>query len=275
MEEHDTERRMRAMAAHIAEHAGERLTLDALAREAGMSPAHLQRTFTRVIGMSPKRYQTAVRVEAMKDRLRDGAPVSEALYDAGFGSSRGAYEAAGQRLGMPPGAYARHGAGMVVRYTVAASPLGAVVVGETERGVCAVLLADDAEAALAALRGEFAEATLVRDDAGVAPEAEAVVAYIAGAPMPEVPLDLVGTGFQREVWAALARVPAGTTVTYSELAASIGRPSARRAVAGACGSNHVSVIVPCHRVVRSDGGLGGYKWGVDRKRALLEREGAR
>lgn len=266
--------RMRLVAEHIAAHAGERLTLADLGRLAGLSPTHLQRTFARSFGMSPKRYQTALRVEAMKARLREGAPVSDAAFDAGFGSSRGAYEAAGQRLGMPPGAYARRGAGLEIRYATADSPIGAVLVGETERGVCAVLLADGSDAAVEALAREFREATLTPDE-GVAEQAEAVVAYIAGGALPDLPLDLRGTDFQRTVWTALAAVPAGSTVTYSQLAAAVGRPAARRAVAGACGDNHVSILVPCHRVVRGDGGLGGYKWGVERKQALLEREGAR
>jgi AraC family transcriptional regulator, regulatory protein of adaptative response / methylated-DNA-[protein]-cysteine methyltransferase len=271
----ETDARIRDIAAHIAAHADEPLTLGSLAARAGLSPSYLQRSFTRAYGMSPKRYQTALRVESMKAKLRDGAPVSDAVYAAGFGSSRGAYEAARQRLGMPPGTYAKRGAGLEVRYTVAPSPIGLVLVGETDLGVCAVLLGDDGGSLVAGLEAEFGAATLVRDDAAVRGEAEAVVAYIAGrSAMPHLPLDLHGTEFQRQVWTALTAIPAGTTVTYSELARAIGRPTAQRAVASACGDNHVSVLVPCHRVVRKDGGLGGYKWGVDRKRRLLEREGA-
>jgi AraC family transcriptional regulator of adaptative response/methylated-DNA-[protein]-cysteine methyltransferase len=271
----ETDRRIHEVAAHIAAHADEQLTLGSLAARAGLSPAYLQRSFTRAYGMSPKRYQTALRVEAMKARLRDGQPVSDALYSAGFGSSRGAYEAARQRLGMPPGSYAKHGAGLEVRYTVAPSEIGLVLVGQTDSGVCAVLLGDDEVSLLAALDAEFGAATLLRDDDAVRDEAEAVVAYIAGrSAMPDLPLDLRGTEFQRQVWTALTAIPAGTTVTYSELARAIGRPTAQRAVASACGGNHVSVLVPCHRVVRADGGLGGYKWGIERKQRLLEREGA-
>jgi AraC family transcriptional regulator of adaptative response/methylated-DNA-[protein]-cysteine methyltransferase len=164
--------------------------------------------------------------------------------------------------------------GLTVRYGVTRSPIGLVLVGETNAGVCAVMLGDDECSLRAGLEAEFGAATLVRDDAAVREDSEAVVAYIAGrSEMPDIPLDLYGTEFQRTVWAALTTIPAGTTVTYSELARSIGRPRAQRAVASACGRNHVSVLVPCHRVVRTDGGLGGYKWGVDRKRRLLEREG--
>jgi AraC family transcriptional regulator, regulatory protein of adaptative response / methylated-DNA-[protein]-cysteine methyltransferase len=269
-----TEARVRDVASYIATHGDETLTLGALAARAGLSPAYLQRSFTRIFGMSPKRYQTAVRVEALKARLRDGVPVTDAVYTAGFGSNRGGYAAAAQRLGMPPGTYARRGAGLTVRFTIAPSPIGLVLVGETDRGVCAVMLGDDEASLLADLDAEFGAATLVRDDDAVGHEAAAVVEYIGGAPMPRLPLDPHGTEFQRRVWTALGDVPAGTTVTYSELAGAIGRPGAQRAVAGACGDNHISILVPCHRVVRADGGLGGYKWGVERKRRLLEREAA-
>ena len=271
----DTGGRVRVVAAYIAAHADERLTLARLAREADLSPAYLQRSFTRAFGMSPKRYQTALRVESMKARLRDGAPVSDAVYGAGFGSNRGAYEAASQRLGMPPGAYAKRGAGLTVRYGIVPSPIGLVLVGETDVGVCAVMLDDDEASLLAGIEAEFGAATLVRDDDAVREEADAVVGYIGGsAGMPHLPLDFQGTEFQRTVWTALTGIPAGSTVTYSELARAIGRPTAQRAVAGACGDNHISVLVPCHRVVRTDGGLGGYKWGVERKKLLLERESA-
>lgn len=270
----ETEARVRDVAAHIEAHAEEALTLDMLAHISGVSPAHLQRTFTRVFGMSPKRYQTALRVESLKARLREGEPVSDATYGAGFGSSRGAYEATRRQLGMTPGAYRRHGAGLTVRYTIAPSSLGLVLVGATEAGVCAVMLADDEPTLLAALDAEFGAAELVRDDAGLREQARAVTDHLTGGARPDLPLDLHGTEFQQRVWTALQTIPSGSTVTYSELARAIGHPNAQRAVASACGDNHVAVLVPCHRVVRADGGLGGYKWGVQRKRRLLEREGA-
>lgn len=270
----ETEVRVRDVAAHIKAHAEEDFTLDMLAHISGVSPAHLQRTFTRVFGMSPKRYQTALRVESLKARLREGEPVSDATYGAGFGSSRGAYEATRRQLGMTPGAYRRHGAGLTVRYTIALSSLGLVLVGATEAGVCAVMLADDEPTLLAALETEFGAAELVRDDAGLQEQTRAVTGHLAGGTRPDLPLDLHGTEFQQRVWTALQTIPSGSTVTYGELARAIGHPNAQRAVASACGDNHVAVLVPCHRVVRADGGLGGYKWGVQRKRRLLECEGA-
>ena len=271
----ETEARVRDVAAYIEAHAEEALTLDVLARVSGVSPAHLQRTFTRLFGMSPKRYQTTLRVESLKSRLREGEPVGDATYGAGFGSSRGAYEAARRQLGMTPGAYRRRGEGLTVRYTTASSPLGLVLVGATEAGVCAVMLADDEPTLLAALDAEFGAARLVRDDDGLRYQTRAVTDYLAGGTLPDLPLDLRGTEFQQRVWTALQTIPNGSTVTYGELARAIGRPNAQRAVASACGDNHVAVLVPCHRVVRADGGLGGYKWGVERKKRLLEREGAR
>jgi AraC family transcriptional regulator of adaptative response/methylated-DNA-[protein]-cysteine methyltransferase len=270
----ETEARVRDVAAHIEAHAEEDLTLDMLAHMSGVSPAHLQRTFTRVFGMSPKRYQTALRVESLKARLREGESVSDATYGAGFGSSRGVYEATQRQLGMTPGAYRRRGEGLTVRYAIASSPLGLVLVGATEVGVCAVMLADDEPTLLAALDAEFGAAELVRDDAGLGAQTRAVTDHLAGGTRPDLPLDLRGTEFQRRVWTALQTIPSGSTVTYGELARAIGHPNAQRAVASACGGNHVAVLVPCHRVVRADGGLGGYKWGVQRKRRLLEREGA-
>jgi AraC family transcriptional regulator, regulatory protein of adaptative response / methylated-DNA-[protein]-cysteine methyltransferase len=270
----DGRRAVAEAAAYIEAHAGEPVTLAALAARVGLSPSHLQREFTSAFGRSPKRYQTALRAEALKRGLRAGATVSEAGYGAGFGSSRGVYEGAAREIGMSPAQYRNGGAGLEIRYTVVSSVLGGVLVGRTEKGVCAVLL-DDAERLSADLGAEFPGAHLVRDDAGLREWAGAVVEAVAGrAPAAPIPLDLQGTDFQRRVWAELQRVPLGETASYAEIAARIGRPTATRAVAGACAGNHVAVVVPCHRVVRADGGLGGYKWGVERKRALLSGEKA-
>lgn len=260
-------------AAFLRAHAAEAVTLASLAAEVGMSPAHLQRLFTRAFGCSPKRYQAALRAEALRDALRGGDTVAEAGYSAGFGSSRALYENASRRLGMSPNEYRSGGAGLTIRYTIVASPLGALLVGRTEKGVCAVLL-DEADALVDDLAREFPSATLERDDAALGEWAAAVVEAAGGHGAPQVPLDLLGTEFQRRVWEELQRVPPGTTVSYSDVAAAVGRPKAVRAVASACAGNHVAVVVPCHRVVRSDGGIGGYKWGLERKRALLESEGA-
>jgi AraC family transcriptional regulator of adaptative response/methylated-DNA-[protein]-cysteine methyltransferase len=269
-----TETRVRDIAAYIEEHAADHLTLDMLAQRADMSPAHLQRTFTRIFGMSPKCYQTALRVESFKRHLREGESVIDATYRAGFGSSRGAYEATQLQVGMTPGAYRRRGAGLTVRYSIAASPLGLVLVGATSVGVCTVMLADDEATLLAALDAEFGAAELVRDDEGLRAQTRAVTDHLAGGARPDLPLDLLGTEFQQRVWTALQTIPSGTSISYGELARAIGRPSAQRAVASACADNHVAVLVPCHRVVRADGGLGGYKWGVQRKKRLLEHEAA-
>jgi AraC family transcriptional regulator of adaptative response/methylated-DNA-[protein]-cysteine methyltransferase len=269
----EVETKVAAAASYIAAHAGEQITLRSLAARVDLSPAYLQRSFTRIVGCSPKRYQTALRAEALKRGLQSGAAVSDAAYAAGFGSSRALYQGGGKALGMSPARYRDGAIGLTVRYTIVPSSLGPVLVGATERGVCAVLL-DEADALVADLEREFPHAGLVRDDAALHERAASVVAAVAGQPMRALPLDLRGTDFQRRVWAALQDVPPGTTVSYRDVAASIGRPTAVRAVASACGDNHVAVLVPCHRVVRSDGGIGGYKWGLDRKRALLEAEGA-
>ena len=186
---------------------------------------------------------------------------------------RGAYEAVVRRLGVPLGAYHRGGAGLTIRYAFAASGLGLVLAGATDAGLCCAMLADDESTLVTALREEFPAADLLFDDEAVGERASLIAAYVDGiGEMPRLPLDLLGTEFQRSVWEALLRIPAGETVTYTDVAREISRPTSQRAVANACGDNHLAIIVPCHRVVRSDGGLGGYKWGVERKQRLLERE---
>ncbi len=270
----DGQRAVIRAAAYIEAHADEPITLAGLASLIGLSPSHLQREFARAYGRSPKRYQTALRAEALRRGLRDGATVSDAGFGAGFGSGRAVYEGAARELGMSPAKYRTGGSGLEIRYTVVASSLGGVLVGRTAKGVCAVLL-DSAERLPADLAAEFPGAVLVRDDEQLREWAGAVVEAVAGHAMTaQIPLDLHGTDFQRRVWAELQRVPLGSTASYAEIAARIGRPTATRAVAGACAANRAAVIVPCHRVVRADGGMGGYKWGVERKKALLDSEGA-
>lgn len=267
--------RIRAVADRIRGSAGDSLTLAALAAQADLSPSYLQRAFRRAYGVSPKEFQTALRLESLKAHLRDGEQVSDATYAAGFGSSRGAYEAAARGLGMSPGAYRRGGAGLVIRYAFAPSDLGLVLAGATDAGLCCAMLAEDEATLTAALREEFPAADLRQDGAAVGASAARIASYVDGIDdMPRLPLDLQGTDFQRRVWEALLRIPPGVTATYSEVAREIGAPTSQRAVANACGDNHLAIVVPCHRVVRADGGLGGYKWGVERKRRLLEREGA-
>jgi AraC family transcriptional regulator of adaptative response/methylated-DNA-[protein]-cysteine methyltransferase len=258
-------------------HPDARVTLAALARRAGVSPYHLQRTFRRIYGVSPREYLDARRLRGFKDAVRSGAPVAAATYAAGYGSSRGVYESVRSGLGMTPSAYRRGGRGERIRFGTLATALGRLLVGATERGVCAVSLADDDGTLERELRAEFPEAAIARDDRGVAAWLAAVARGIAGGPAPDVPLDLRGTAFQLGVWRALRGIPYGETRSYQEVAAAAGRAGAARAVARACAANRVAVLVPCHRVVPAAGGAGGYRWGAERKRALLasEREAPR
>ena len=260
---------------YIDLHTDEPLPLVRLAREAGVSPAHLQRTFTRVVGLSPKQYQEQRRVGALKSALREGRTVSSATYEAGFGTGRRVYEAADDALGMTPGSYRRRGVGVTIHYTVVPVSLGLLLVAVTERGICSVSLGDDEASLVAALRAELPAAELVRASDARDRLVDAVVAHVEGpAGGEELPFDVRATAFQWQVWRALQRIPEGATRSYQEIARELGRPSAARAVARACASNRVAVLIPCHRVVRGDGALGGYRWGVARKAALLAREGA-
>jgi len=260
---------------YIDRHADEPLPLVRLAGEAGVSPAHLQRTFTRVVGLSPKQYQEQRRVDALKSALREGHTVSSATYEAGFATGRRVYEAADDALGMTPGAYRRRGAGVTIHYTVVPVSLGLLLVAVTERGISGVSLGDSEDALVAALRAELPGAELVRTADAHDRLVDSVVAHVEGQRSAEaLPLDVRATAFQWQVWRALQRIPEGATRTYQEIARELGRPSAARAVARACASNRVAILIPCHRVVRGDGALGGYRWGVARKAALLAREGA-
>jgi AraC family transcriptional regulator of adaptative response/methylated-DNA-[protein]-cysteine methyltransferase len=258
---------------YIDEHTGEPLPLERLAREAGASPAHLQRIFTRIVGLSPKQYQEQRRVGAFKSALRRGRTVTSATYEAGFGSGRRIYEAAGDAFGMTPGAYRRRGVGVTIHYTAVPTSLGLLLVAVTQRGVCSVSLGDDEAALVETLRKEFPAAALVRATDARDRLVDAVVAHVEGrASSEELPLDVRATAFQWQVWRALQRIPEGATRSYQAVAEELGRPTAARAVARACASNRVAVLIPCHRVVRGDGALGGYRWGIARKAALLARE---
>ena len=260
---------------YIDRHADEPLPLVRLAREAGVSPAHLQRTFTTVVGLSPKQYQEQRRVGVLKSALREGRTVSSATYEAGFTTGRRVYETADDALGMTPGAYRRRGVGVTIHYTVVPVSLGLLLVAVTERGICGVSLGDTEDSLVDALRAELPEAELVRTTDARDRLVDSVVAHVEGTSRgAELPLDVRATAFQWQVWRALQRIPEGATRTYQEIARELGQPSAARAVARACASNRVAVLIPCHRVVRGDGGLGGYRWGVARKAALLAREGA-
>jgi len=261
---------------YIDRHVDEPLPLARLAREAGVSAAHLQRTFTRIVGLSPKQYQEQRRVGALKSALRDGRTVSSATYEAGFASGRRVYEAADDALGMTPGAYRRRGVGVTIHYTAVRTSRGLLLVAVTERGICSVALGDDEETLVGSLRAEYPAAELARATDADDRLVDAVVAHVEGtARANDLPLDLKATAFQWQVWRALQRIPEGATRSYQEIARELGHPSAARAVARACASNRVAVLIPCHRVVRGDGALGGYRWGVARKAALLARESAR
>ena len=251
----------------------EPVTLGALGREVGMSPHHLQRSFKKAYGLTPKEYQDSMRLQRLKDRLRAGGKVTEAIHDAGYGSGSRVYEKSDARLGMPPGAYRRGGAGMSIRFGIATTVLGRLLVAATERGVCAVALGDDDAALEAGLRAEYPGAAIERSAGGLADWLDEFVKYLAGeGELGSIPVDVRGTAFQQRVWDALRTIPAGEKRSYAQVAASIGQPRAARAVARACAANHVALVIPCHRVVREGGGLGGYRWGVDRKYALLAQE---
>lgn len=260
-------------------HSGEVVSLARLAREAKMSPWHLQRTFRRLVGLSPREYAESRRTDSFKKRLRQDNSVSRATYEAGFGSSSRVYERAPVMLGMTPGAYRRGGAGMEIRYTVVSSPYGRLLVAVTDRGVAAVTLGDSDSVLERGLNTQFPKAEIARVDEGADEWLGQLVRRVAsrvtkpGAPLDgALPLDLQGTAFQWRVWRALLKIPAGQTRTYQQLAKSLGSPRAVRAVASACAANRAAVVVPCHRVLRTDGSLGGYRWGLPRKEKLLEAE---
>ena len=259
---------------HIDAHADQPLPLAQLARQAHVSAAHLQRTFTSVVGLSPKQYQEQRRVGTLKTALREGQTVSSATYEAGFASGRRVYETADGSLGMTPGAYRRGGAGVTIHYSAVPTSLGLLLVAVTERGICSASLGDNEASLVELLRKEYPKASLARTSDADDRLIDAVVAYVEGrVPAQALPLDLRATAFQWQVWRALQRIPEGATRSYQAIAKELGRPTAARAVARACASNRIAVLIPCHRVVRGDGGLGGYRWGIARKAALLAREG--
>ena len=250
--------------------------LDALAAATGYSPFHLQRMFQAMVGVSPKQYGDAVRAERLRRGLRAGGGVADALYGAGYGSPSRVYEKSAALLGMTPASYAAGGRGAVIRFAIADSPLGRVLAAATDKGLCMVALADDDAALEAELRRDFPQARVARDDRDLRPLMEGVLAYLdGGGPADALPLDVRATAFQWRVWQALAAIPAGESRTYGELAAALGNPGAARAVGRACATNPVSLVIPCHRAVGSNGSLTGYRWGTDRKRALLARERGR
>jgi AraC family transcriptional regulator of adaptative response/methylated-DNA-[protein]-cysteine methyltransferase len=275
-----TTQRMHALAKYIEQHAAAPLTLRQLADRAHLSPTHLQRTFKAVMGVSPKAYHDAARLKHLKGSLKMGKGVLEAITAAGFDSTSRAYGNAPRSLGMTPSAYRAGGAGEHIVHAFRRTALGPLLMAATVRGVCFAQFGADESALVDQLKSEFPRASHAASAMSGAAELDAwmraLEAHLLGsAPRPELPLDLRGTAFQIRVWRFLLQIPDGNVISYTELAAGIGAPTAARAAASACAANRIAVLVPCHRVLRGDGGLGGYHWGLDRKRVLLEQERAR
>lgn len=258
---------------YIDQHFDERLTLDSLGEVVHLSPDYVQRIFKRIVGVTPRQYIEARRVGQLKANLRDGQEVASALYDAGFSSSSRLYEDASAKLGMTPATYRKGGQGMHIRYAIRPCSLGYVLVGMTERGLCEVSLGDTPEAIEAWLMRDYPAATFSRDDDALGETVATLVSYLNGdSKQLQLPLDVQATAFQLRVWEALRGIPYGETRSYRQVAESLGAPDASRAVARACASNRVALVIPCHRVVREGGDLSGYRWGVERKSALLRQE---
>jgi len=263
-----------AEACRRIEAAAEAPKLGDLAAKAGLSPYHFHRVFKAAVGVTPKAYAVAHRNRTMRNKLQGSSTVTEAIYDAGFSSSGRFYASSAQVLGMTPTSFRKGGADAEIRFAIGACSLGAILVAASKKGVCAILIGDDPDALARDLQDRFPRALLIGADARF----EQLVARVVGlveAPgkRSDLPLDVRGTAFQHRVWAALKDIPAGSTASYAEIAEAIGAPKAVRAVAGACAANPLAVAIPCHRVVKSDGSLSGYRWGVERKRELLSREG--
>ena len=275
-EEHATDRwaeKISRACAYLTRVEG-RLSLATLAAHVGGSPYHLQRNFKRIVGVTPREYANAIRLRKMKRLLRRGGDVTDAMVSAGYSSSSRFYERAAGKLGMPPATYRRGGAGITIGYTTTGCPLGRLLVAATPRGVCSVAMGETDTELVAHLRREYPAATIAPDDSTLGAWTAAVVAHLRGTSRQlELPLDIRATAFQWRVWQALSAIPFGETRTYADVARAIGRPRAARAVARACATNPVALASPCHRVVGADGGTGGYRWGADRKKALLMREG--
>lgn len=254
-------------------------TLAELSAAVGLSASHLQRRFRARFGLSPAEYLAQRKLGALKSGLREGRDVSAALYDAGYGSPSRVYETGAAKLGMTPARYRAGGAGEEIRWSIVDTALGPAIVAATVRGICMVELGEDADTLVCTLGAEFPRARLQQVDAGrdefLAPRVRAVADVLAGkrARLPDnIPIDLIGTAFQKRVWDALMKIPSGETRSYAELAAALNSPKAARAVASACAHNRVAIVVPCHRVIRGDGSLGGYRWGLTLKQQLLGRE---
>jgi AraC family transcriptional regulator, regulatory protein of adaptative response / methylated-DNA-[protein]-cysteine methyltransferase len=264
---------IRAMCRYIEQHIEDRLTLSLLAKEFRLSPFHLQRTFKAALGVSPKAYIDAIRLRQVKQNLQAGHDVTTALYAAGYGSSSRLYERTATQLGMTPEKYRRGAIAAVVRYTIANSPLGRMLIAATDKGICSIQFADNDDQLQQGLMREFPFATRRRDDAAMDEWRVSLTRLMEGREASHsLPLDIRATAFQRRVWEALQRIPRGETLSYSAVAKKMGMPRATRAVARACATNPVAVAIPCHRVIREDGDMGGYRWGIERKERLLAME---
>lgn len=275
----DEAARIAAICQYIEAHAEEKLALADLARRAQLSPFHFQRRFKARVGLSPREYAEACRLKTLRRELRAAPTVSDAIYGAGYGSSSRVYEKIDTRLGMTPAAYRSGGAGVAISHATGHTPLGLVMIGATDRGICFLQFGEDETQLLAMLRAEYPAAQL----SAMSPQGQALfdawmqglVAHLEGRqPNLDLPLDTRGTAFQLQVWKYLQSIPYGEVRSYTEVAAAIGRPSAVRAVARACASNNIALLIPCHRVIRGDGSLSGYRWGLERKRVLIDQERA-
>ena len=250
-------------------------TLAELGRAIGSSPTHLQRVFKKATGVTPRQYASAWRLDRFKAIIKDGQDISTALYEAGFGSSSRLYETSEEQMGMGPGAYRKGGKGMTIYHTVVESPLGRLLVAATDKGVCSVKLGSSDLALKDHLMAEFPSAIHQPDGGNLAIWAAEILSYLDGEKNSlDLPLDIRATAFQQQVWQVLRAIPYGETRTYQQVAQTLGKKSASRAVGTACGANPVALVIPCHRVLRKDGGLGGYAWGLERKKSLLEMEQA-
>ena len=266
---------MIARACRAIEEAEEPPTLESLAKIVGQSPYHFHRVFKAATGLTPKGYADAHRGKRVRDGLKRAGTVTEAIYSAGFNSNGRFYAASDELLGMKPTDFREGGAGATIRFAVGECSLGAILVAATDKGVCAIMLEDDPQELVRAFQDDFPKAQLVGGDKDFERVVAAAIGLVEGAPSEfKLPLDVRGTAFQQRVWQALRDIPAGKTATYSDIAKKIGAPASVRAVTGACAANKIAVAIPCHRVVRNDGAISGYRWGVERKRALLQREAA-
>lgn len=274
-EEHEAATLVSRAAKVLADSGEETARLESIAAKLKISPAKLRRAFHRMTGLSPRDFAEAARMDRFKKLLRAGKSITDALYECGFGSPSRIYEKTNSQLGMTPAAYKKGAPGMHIEYSITKSSLGQVLVAATERGISAIYLGENDKQLAAELRAEYPKAELTANSTSHGPWIREVLKRIDGdTPSVELPLDVQATAFQRRVWQELQKIPRGTTRTYTQVARALGKPNSVRAVARACATNPVSIVVPCHRVIRTDGQLAGYRWGLKRKQVLLEREGS-